>query len=422
MAISILASLAPGSGVTRVASAHSTSAITMGPFILTQRTRSRTCWAPLCTVLWTFFWVIIGIRLSLARGVSEDKGQPTSKAPLWQLDVRALGYVHWAGPWEKIGRGGMDQICFPTSSQVAITYVTREAPGALPRRGQSDAALPFRLHALFVDTRSGLITGKREWPTASGQSGIVPAIGGEFIVVTPDKLMLYSSALEILKELELALGREAIDWRVAPSPGGKYLVVEFQPQSDIARGAGYTDFEWRRLWINAENLQVLRTWTERGISSHDWTISDDGLAFDGWKIGRPDGPREWLCLPYNNAKPYCGGYGSLLTNQIVFMMSWPPRDQWMALISTSGEVLMHQDLLHGETFRKLVHSADGRRFALSLDKGKGGSAALDIAPHYSLNRIIVYDLAAREWIYTLDPKKQKIKAIHELALSPDGNL
>jgi WD40 repeat protein len=94
----------------------------------------------------------------------------------------------------------------------------------------------------------------------------------------------------------------------------------------------------------------------------------------------------------------------------------------MALISTSGEVLMHQDLLHRETFRKLVHSADGRRFALSLDKGKGGSAALDIAPHYSLNRIMVYDLAAREWIYTLDPKKAGIKDIRELALSPDGSL
>jgi WD40 repeat protein len=236
--------------------------------------------------------------------------------------------------------------------------------------------------------------------------------------------MLYSSALEPQKELDLALSREAIDWRVAPSPGGKYLVVEYQPQSDIARGVGYTDFDWHRLWIDADNLQVLRTWTERGVNAHDWTISDDGLAFDGFKIGKADGPRDWLCLPYNNAKPYCGGAGSLLTDQIIFMESvtMPKRGLCMALISTSGEVLMHQDLLHRETFRKLVHSADGRRFALSLDKGKGGSAALDIAPHYSLNRIMVYDLAAREWIYTLDPKKAGIKDIRELALSPDGSL
>jgi hypothetical protein len=248
-------------------------------------------------------------------------------------------------------------------------------------------------------------------------------IEGRFIVVTPDKLMLYSSALEILKELELALTRKAIDWRVAPSPGGKYLVVEYEPQSDIARGAGYTDFDWHRLWIDADNLQVLRTWTERGMNVHDWTISDDGLAFDGFKIGKADGPRNWLCLPYNNAKPYCGGYGSLLNSQVVFMMSGPSRDEWMALISTQGEVLMHQDYLHREIFRKLVHSADGRRFALALKKkGKGGSAAFDIAPSYSLSRIIVYDLAAREWIYTLDPKKEGIKDIHDLALSPDGSL
>ena len=160
------------------------------------------------------------------------------------------------------------------------------------------------------------------------------------------------------------------------------------------------------------------------MSAHHWTISDDGLAFDGWKIGKPDGPLEWLCLPYDNAKPYCDGFGSLLTNQIVFMKSVPApkRDQWMALISTGGEVLMHQDLLHRETFRKLVHSADGRRFALSLDKCEGGSAVLDIAPHYSLNRIMVHDLVSREWINALDPKKQGIKGIHDLALSPDGSL
>jgi hypothetical protein len=367
-----------------------------------------------------FFWAIIGMKLSLARGVSEDKAQPTSKTPLWQLDVGALGYVQWPGPREELDRPGKDQICFPTSSLVAITFVTREPPLALPRRGQSEAALPFRLHALFVDTSSGQVMEKREWPTASERSGIEPVIGGRFIVVTPDKLMLYSSALEVVKELELFFGREAIDWRVDPSPGGKYLVVEYQPQSDSARGAGYTDFEWRNLWINADDLQVLRAWTERGMGSHQWTITDDGILFDGWKIGKPDGPFDRLCHPY--PQPYCSG-GSLVNNHTVFSSSGgSERGAWMALISTSGESLMHQDLLHREILRKLVHSADGRRFALALDKGRGGSAILDIAPQYSLNRIIVYDLAARKWIYTLDPKKQGFKHIHGLALSPDGSL
>lgn len=344
---------------------------------------------------------------------------------MWQLDARALGYT-WL--WDIVReqmRGRLPtQICF-TGDEVVVTFVSRLVPSSIPRRGKSDESLPLRLQAIFIDAKTGKVRTRAEWPTASYLSRITPVTKDRFAVITSEKLLLYSLGGEQLKEMDLPLGSEAIQdwWAVNSSPGGKYLVIEYEPKTDEKRDVGYMHGELRRLWIDADNLHLLGDWTARDMDAgSSLTISDAGVAFDGSKIGRPDGPREWLCLPYNNSKAYCGGYGSLLNNQTIFMTSGPSRDEWMALISTSGEVLMHQDYLHREIFRILAHSADGRRFALALEKGKGGSAAFDIAPHYSLSRIIVYDLGAREWIYTVYPKQQGIRGIEGLALSPDGSL
>jgi hypothetical protein len=89
---------------------------------------------------------------------------------------------------------------------------------------------------------------------------------------------------------------------------------------------------------------------------------------------------------------------------------------------TNGDLLFQQNFLPGEVYRWWATSAGGHRLALALDKGKGGSAALDIAPHYGLSRVIVYDLSARQWVNSLDGKKQGLKSISGLALSPKGSL
>jgi hypothetical protein len=67
-------------------------------------------------------------------------------------------------------------------------------------------------------------------------------------------------------------------------------------------------------------------------------------------------------------------------------------------------------------------SADGERLALAVDRLRGGSAVLDIGPTSALNRVIVYDIRSREWVHSLDGKKQGAKHISALALSPDGSL
>lgn len=58
---------------------------------------------------------------------------------------------------------------------------------------------------------------------------------------------------------------------------------------------------------------------------------------------------------------------------------------------------------------------------IAIYEGKGGSEMLDIAPHYSLKSIRVYDLSERRWVYTLGGKSHGIRSISALALSPDGS-
>jgi hypothetical protein len=55
-------------------------------------------------------------------------------------------------------------------------------------------------------------------------------------------------------------------------------------------------------------------------------------------------------------------------------------------------------------------------------KIKGGNSFLDIAGHASMSRIMVYDLAAHQWVYSLDAKAQNIKDVSGMALSQDGSL
>ena len=382
-------------------------------------------------VLWTFSLAIGGIRLSLATE-HKNKVQPPRRSPLWQLDVRALGWAEFTTHWEP-GRGSpsastLRYACFPTQDMMIVTFVTREAPTGLPRRGQTEASLPFRLHALFIDAKEGRLRATRQWPTASEWSEIAPAPKGKFVVITPDELMLYSPEVEPLRQLPLHLTAEASKhhWSIRPSPpGGRYMIVAYgsnEPRTG--------DFVVRRQLVDTESLRVIRAWTEKKTIYNGWSISDDGTVLAGEEIGTLDGPFRWLCQGRRDVgqpslpPPYCS-FLSLVNNQVVFAMGYSWRE--MALMSTSGDVLMdRQDFFPAREVLDLwapwAASPSGERLAITVDKLKGGSAVLDIGPTVSLSRVSVYDIPARQWIYSLDGKKQGAKRISAIALSPDGSL
>ncbi|HEV2416451.1 MAG TPA: hypothetical protein VGX94_01470 [Terriglobia bacterium] len=316
-------------------------------------------------------------------------------------------------------------LCFRTNNELTVTFIARAAASSLAIQGEANAALPLRLNGLFIKVGASKPHTVREWPTASSRSRLLPTPRGNFVVITPDELMLYSADFRLLKTLGLPVGREAIKGSLMPSasPTGNYLLIDYDPK---AGGFDVSNAESRRLLVDTERLQVLSTWALRGNSStHSENISDDGMALTtdttgSPEIGKPGGPWGVIC---HQPDPHCG-YGIFVGNDAFFNPSVLRSQEQSAirLMLTNGQLIFEHNLPEKQYVRMTARAADGRRFAVAVDKGKGGSAFFDTAPHYSLDRIMVYDLPSRQWVYALDAKKQGIKSISGLALSPDGSL
>jgi hypothetical protein len=291
---------------------------------------------------------------------------------------------------------------------------------------------------LFIDAATGKVRADREWPTASARSCILPSTGGKFVVFTPDKLVLYSPSLEFLKEFSLPLRHEGTweTWDLYCSPRGRYLLIRYDPKSNARYRAALhqailrrdNDLRDRILaqaeegedLLDTDQLSMLGSWTVK-VGPHythlPRSISDEGLLALGDNVERFD--RPWRPVP-----GFSEPLGFFVNDEALLALRWKnARLLGFDLRDTRGELLFKQDFPeNGEIMAGPVRgSAGGQRFALAFDKGKGGIAALDIAPHYSLRRIIVFDIPSRQWIYKLDGKRQQITKISGLALSPDGS-
>jgi hypothetical protein len=366
--------------------------------------------------------------------------------PMWHLDVGRLGYTP-----EPVPQGGaapllgIDRVCFLSNDTLAITFVTRVAPIALPRPDQPDESLPYRLNALFVNTKTGSIISTRDWPTASTRSRILPTTGGSFVVLTPDELSLYSPTFDLLKQLRLPLERDALkdDWDANPSPGGRYLVLNYVRKTDLKPPPAPTKDHAKPkknltlaeidalvpkedvqvAWIDLETLSIIKNWVINDSMDFPQFISDAGVAFSWTKTGNPDGPWSPFCNDF-----FCNvGWKRVISDNAVVSEGFVEHTgdrRWISLVNMQGKSVFRDVLGPKEILRFPVASpaADGASFAVAVLKGKGGSEFFDIGPHYALNRIAVFDVPNLRWSYTLDARKQGITGISGLALSPDGSL
>jgi hypothetical protein len=212
------------------------------------------------------------------------------------------------------------------------------------------------------------------------------------------------------------VAREAVEtwWDAIPSPGGTYLLVWYDGK---ATGGGR-----KSALINMQTLELASPWQESTWA----TPLDDGEVLredrrGSQVIGPPDGPARPLRTP---SQPHCKLSNYLAINNGTILGSTAVDiDRWCyTLATTDGQLLFSERFGEKEIVKSLSISAGGRRFALAVYRGKGGSWAFDIPARYSLNRIVVYDITKRQWVYTLEGKKQGIKSISGLALSPDGTL
>jgi hypothetical protein len=340
-----------------------------------------------------------------------------------QVDVRALGYRAWHVRESEIESGvSVGQLHFLSDHRLVVTFTSHILLKSLPRRGQPDVSASIQLRALFVDAQTGQVQATRVWPTSSERSRILPVDGGKFIVITPDKLTLYSATVQPQKELVLPVSREAIQtwWDAVPSPAGTYVLVWYDPPGG----------DWVRppptmsALIDTETLQAVLPWAGRGnglipLDDGD-VITGDGHTYP--VIGRPSGPWRPIPAPW---RPGCKPTGLVMavTNRAIFAGNFIPTDRYCySLALTTGEILFEREFPEHEFVGLVGTSAGGQSFAVETVKVHGSSWLLDIGGRALVYRIKVYDIPERRWIYTLDGKKQGIKSISGLALSPDGSL
>jgi len=378
--------------------------------------------------------VAIFFTLLLVGKTQEPRTSRVIDAPLWKLDVRSLGYTPWNVRESGETPVTLSQVSFISDAELAITFVSHIVPEALPRRSEPESA-NLRLNALFIDSKSGRVRGRNEWPTTSERSRITPAGRGGFLVVTPDKLILTSSGIQPDKELGLPIGREALQgwWDAVPSPKGKYLMIWYDagPQGSIRK--------WEL--VDVDNLLIARAFTEPHLGMSPRAPFDDGTVlatdWEGTVVARlgdvigapPDGPWRPDKAPWGACRPDRGvtlidDQTILGTGDIMF-----PQHRWChTLAQTNGELIFRQEFPEKEQIELdaglggVAVSAGGERFAVAVYKTRGGSILLDIGSGRSIDRIMLYDLTVRRWTYTLDAKKHGLKSLSGVALSPDGSL
>jgi hypothetical protein len=297
---------------------------------------------------------------------------------------------------------------------VVVNFVAREVASGLARRAAPDESLPYRLHALFIDASSGVLRATREWPTASQSTAVLPATQGNFIVLTPDELWLYSADFRLLCERPLSLSSHAHEgwWHFSYSPNGKYLLIMYGVNpSDVPgwqahRSTHYYGYEW----ISLDDLRVLHSWQENSAENlwkgkEDFNVTGGfGSIFNdriiipfytGFLVRELDGPLRFVRFSRPVAR---WGSFEFLTSQLIISERQSNlgahRKGNITLIRADGEVLFQQEFSDKELLEWLRSSANGGRFALAIYRGKGGSVLLDIAAHYTLDRIMVYDVNA----------------------------
>jgi hypothetical protein len=322
------------------------------------------------------------------------------------------------------------QICFLSDGQLVVTFVSQVVPEALPRRSQPGGPSNLRLQALIVDAGTGQLRAKREWPTFSDKSRIIAAGDGKFLVITPDKLTLYSAEIQPLKELDIDVGREGIPggWDFDSSPRGNYLVIVYEPRSNETNPRGFLAAVTKAELFDVEALRLVHTWLDRSAGDlRPWVLFDDGNILAGDTrlapvIGPPGGPWQPLHIPWGSR---CRPSRFLIPvdDRALFGRSDVSLERsCYSLARTDGEILFEQEFAENEFVKLGDVSAGGQRLAVASYKEHGGSWILDIGGRSLVYRIRVYDLARRQWVYALDGKKQRINCISGLALSSDGHM
>jgi hypothetical protein len=403
----------------------------------------------------------------------------SSDRPLWRVDLQSQGYpANSADLQRQRNFANFDTISFVSDTIVAATFVTREDIPDLQRREDPNHLRPYRLHAIFLDTLTGKVVRTLDWPIENPSAGIFPRAAGGFLLFTKEKITSYSADWNQLKELLLSdLHSSTADLGgVAESPTNKTLVVQFQ----YANSALCLDVPTDTLNFSPRSCRLVDVFTasDNGILAPEKLSGGKELqesgptgAFVQYGVAMPDAAPESTIRVLNPDQARaahaicspCVGIPQFVSNELLVMYS----PTYMSIVDRAGNVRFTQDFSPtvewiDELGRPVRPSANGQRVAIASNKSDfpasspfvGGNVNIDRAnpnasadeqraeaakahnraskttavhmstgdiPAESPSDVQIYDLAAAQWIYSLEIKAEHLHQIWGLALSPNGN-
>lgn len=338
------------------------------------------------------------------------------------------------GPFafEPIGPGDVSRVglpirslCFLDNHRLLATVVTRAGgvPG-LAKRDEPSAASPFRLNIVIIDAATGKILAVPSWPSNSRYAGVIAANGKGLVIQTGTEFTLLSPGLRPIKRLTLPpvpadkYGHETF-WNPRPSwSGRRILLTAFRTPKR---------FQW--LWVDAENLQVLRSW--EGVLDLPLVVSDRQIVMGTdasyygapppiLQVSVPGGPWKPLPSTLNPASPQFVGPG-LLYFHTYATLNYPEGGGTFLVLTDGGAMSsLWPPLSAGWGLGRAAASRDGNRFVILGLQLKGSHPRLDVAGYTVLKGLVVYDSPFRAPSYTVPVLCSRIRNPELPALSPNG--
>jgi len=348
--------------------------------------------------------------------------------PAYRIDLRSV----IDGPFviEPIGhpesRVGLPirSVCFLDDQRLAVTVVTQaKGKPELAMRGEPSPSSAFRLNAAILEASSGKVLGTPEWPSNSRYAGIVAANDKGFVTQRGGELTLFGPDAKPIRHIELPplpsdqYGHDN-NWVPHSSWSGKRVLLL----------GGRVSMSGPWIWLDAENLQILRSWED--MLNLPITASDNELVM-ATRTGHPsDPPRTLLASePGGNWMPI-PSTANLLSVQFVasdllyaqyYSSIGQPGRSGAFLIRTDGTAVYRlEPPRKGWGLGRATASRSGMRFVILVGETKGRYPALDIGGHSVLRGFLVFDPPFRTLSYTLEVRDSRLRNPDIPALSPDG--
>jgi hypothetical protein len=388
----------------------------------------------------------------LAIGRNAGDSIPIEPAPNLKIDLRQLGYSEIplvfkgkttaAAIRMTFGDYAAPRLVFTDKHTLAIVYERLDPEPKQIAFGKDAPQGQPHLKALFVDSTSGRLLWRGDWPTqplrfirgrADTQSSIFAVHDGRFLVQADTSLKLYSSNFEILQERGLrfaspgnrSVASSATDNTSFLASAGDTWATLIAPEGRIALLNHIEGTSTTHQWIDVDTLKTVRTSKSDdqfdGLTASETAVAD--MYGHGITMRSVSGDSRILC-----DRSQCGyAVPDFLTNDELIASGNLPADneenkrEGFIVLAMNGTVLWSRsEFFSCNNVDGIFLSLIGDRFILSLNRcGSGKMFDGKQIKWRGGEALLVYDRETQKTVFVCQIKL-KDWGTFRTALSPDG--